>query len=121
MDQINNIAKEIANQDILPEHVEAMLDIVADYVEDLCGKIKMPCSITGGVLHGKKRTIELDADFPNDPLVNPQRCRTLSTILCGVFHANDAGVDMDGKRIWIYQIQPNAQIADSRLTNKLLS
>ena len=48
------------------------------------------------------------------------RCRTLSTMLRGVFHANDAGVDMDGKRIWIYQIQPNAQIADSRSTNKLL-
>jgi len=80
------------------------LNSAADYIESLCGAIGLPCQIVGGILHEDASTIEMEAEFSFNPIAYPQRCRTLSSRLRDTFRADDAGVDVDGQRVWIYRM-----------------
>lgn len=80
------------------------LNRAADYIESLCSAVGLPCKIVGGTLYESDHTIEMVAEFACNPIAYPQRCRTLSSRLRDTFCANDAGVDADGRRVWIYQM-----------------
>jgi len=89
---------------------QSALNMAADYTESLCSAVGLPCKIVGGILHEDASTIEMEAKFAVNPVAYPQRCRTLSSRLRDAFCADDAGVDVDGQRVWIYGMSDTCRI-----------
>jgi hypothetical protein len=89
---------------------QPLLNRIADHIETLSRELAIPVTISGGMLSHGKRTLGFVVSYDAAIRQNIPAHREFTRRLKETFHCKTAGMDAENDIVWLWGIDPTAEI-----------